>query len=80
MASASGDCAAYANKGKEFSFLEFVMGTVADNALGAFLRGDLLLVAVIALRVGMGPNWDGEPRSFSCSGFKQRDDGIFGNH
>src|SRR5437879_4468418 len=29
---ASGDYAAYANKGKEFSFLEFVMGTVPDNA------------------------------------------------
>src|SRR6195256_1747971 len=37
---ASGDYSAYANKGKEFSFLEFVMGTVPDNFLGAFVRGD----------------------------------------
>src|ERR1700674_4417372 len=52
-ASASGDYAAYANKGKEFSFLEFVMGTVPDNALGAFVRGDLLQVVVIAMLVGI---------------------------
>ena len=53
-ASASlGDYAAYANKGKEFSFLEFVMGTVPDNFLGAFVKGDLLQVVVIALLVGM---------------------------
>jgi aerobic C4-dicarboxylate transport protein len=51
--SASGDFAAYANKGKEFSFLEFVMGTVPDNALGAFVKGDLLQVVVIALLVGI---------------------------
>jgi len=50
--SASGDYAAYASKGKEFSFLEFVMGSVPDNALGAFVRGDLLQVVVIALLVG----------------------------
>src|ERR1700694_979258 len=49
----AGDYAAYANKGKEFSFLEFVMGTVPDNALGAFVRGDLLQVVVIAFLVGM---------------------------
>jgi aerobic C4-dicarboxylate transport protein len=52
-ASAPGDYAAYANKSKEFSFLEFVMGTVPDNALGAFVRGDLLQVVVIALLVGI---------------------------
>src|SRR3981081_3696180 len=52
-ASAAGDYAAYSTKGKEFSFLEFVMGTVPDNALGAFVRGDLLQVVVIALLVGM---------------------------
>jgi aerobic C4-dicarboxylate transport protein len=52
-ASASGDYSAYANKGKEFSFLEFVMGTVPDNFLGAFVKGDLLQVVVIALLVGM---------------------------
>jgi aerobic C4-dicarboxylate transport protein len=51
--SASGDYAAYASKGKEFSFLEFVMGSVPDNALGAFVRGDLLQVVVIALLVGV---------------------------
>src|SRR5258706_9556869 len=51
-ASAAGDYAAYANKGKEFSFLEFVMGTVPDNFLGAFVKGDLLQVVVIALLVG----------------------------
>jgi len=49
----AGDYAAYSTKGKEFSFLEFVMGTVPDNALGAFVRGDLLQVVVIALLVGM---------------------------
>jgi aerobic C4-dicarboxylate transport protein len=52
-ASASGDFAAYASKGKEFSFLEFVMGTVPDNALGAFVKGDLLQVVVIALLAGL---------------------------
>jgi aerobic C4-dicarboxylate transport protein len=51
--SGAGDYAAYSNKGKEFSFLEFVMGTVPDNLLGAFVRGDLLQVVVIALLVGM---------------------------
>src|SRR4030081_1263062 len=51
--SSAGDYAAYSTKGKEFSFLEFVMGTVPDNALGAFVRGDLLQVVVIALLVGM---------------------------
>src|SRR3982075_732613 len=51
-ASASADYAAYANKGKEFSFLEFVMSTVPDNFLGAFVKGDLLQVVVIALLVG----------------------------
>ena len=51
--SASNDYAAYANKGKEFSFLEFVMGTVPDNFLGAFVKGDLLQVVVIALLVGI---------------------------
>jgi aerobic C4-dicarboxylate transport protein len=52
-ASASSDYAAYASKGKEFSFLEFVMGTVPDNFLGAFVKGDLLQVVVIALLVGV---------------------------
>ena len=52
-ASAAGDYAAYASKGKAFSFLEFVMGTVPDNFLGAFVKGDLLQVVVIALLVGM---------------------------
>src|SRR6267154_487452 len=47
------DYSAYASKGKPFSFLEFVMGTVPDNALGAFVRGDLLQVVVIALLVGL---------------------------
>jgi aerobic C4-dicarboxylate transport protein len=51
--SGAGDYAAYSSKGKEFSFLEFVMGTVPDNLLGAFVRGDLLQVVVIALLVGM---------------------------
>src|SRR6202163_1226676 len=51
--SGAGDYSAYASKGKEFSFLEFVMGTVPDNALGAFVRGDLLQVVVIAFLVGM---------------------------
>jgi aerobic C4-dicarboxylate transport protein len=52
-ASASGDFAAYANKGKAFSYLEFAMGTVPDNAVGAFAKGDLLQVVVIALLVGL---------------------------
>src|ERR1700730_16856017 len=52
-ASAAGDYAAYATKGKAFSFLEFVMGIVPDNFLGAFVKGDLLQVVVIALLVGM---------------------------
>jgi aerobic C4-dicarboxylate transport protein len=52
-ASAAGDYAAYATKGKAFSFLEFVMGTVPDNFLGAFVKGDLLQVVVIGLLVGM---------------------------
>jgi aerobic C4-dicarboxylate transport protein len=51
--SASVDYAAYANKGKQFSFLEFVMGAVPDNFLGAFVKGDLLQVVVIALLVGI---------------------------
>jgi aerobic C4-dicarboxylate transport protein len=51
-ASASNDYAAYANRGKAFSLLEFVMGTVPDNFLGAFVKGDLLQVVVIALLVG----------------------------
>jgi Sodium:dicarboxylate symporter family len=52
-ASAAGDYAAYATKGKAFSFLEFVMGTVPDNFFGAFVKGDLLQVVVIGLLVGM---------------------------
>jgi aerobic C4-dicarboxylate transport protein len=52
-ASAAADYSAYASKGKQFSFLEFIMGTVPDNALGAFVKGDLLQVVVIALLVGM---------------------------
>jgi aerobic C4-dicarboxylate transport protein len=51
--SGSADYSAYASKGKEFSFLEFVMGSVPDNFLGAFVRGDLLQVVVIALLVGI---------------------------
>jgi aerobic C4-dicarboxylate transport protein len=51
--SGSNDYSAYASKGKEFSFLEFVMGTVPDNFLGAFVKGDLLQVVVIALLVGI---------------------------
>jgi aerobic C4-dicarboxylate transport protein len=49
----SGSFAEYASKGKEFSFLEFVMGTIPDNALGAFVKGDLLQVVAIALLVGL---------------------------
>src|SRR4030088_1728192 len=63
-ASAAGDYAAYATKGKEFSFLEFVMGTVPDNFLGAFVKGDLLQVVVIALLVGatlIGMGTRGQP-------------------
>ena len=52
-AAGAADYSAYASKGKPFSFLEFVMGTVPDNAVGAFVRGDLLQVVVIAFLVGM---------------------------
>jgi aerobic C4-dicarboxylate transport protein len=52
-APASRDFVAYASKGKEFSFLEFVMAAVPDNALGAFVKGDLLQVVVVALLVGL---------------------------
>jgi aerobic C4-dicarboxylate transport protein len=52
-ASGGADYSAYANKGKAFSFLEFAMGTVPDNALGAFVKGDLLQVVLIALLVGI---------------------------
>ena len=78
--SASGDYAAYASKGKEFSFLELAMGTVPDNFLGAFVkrgfasgRGDCVISR-------HHPNWNGEPRAFRCSGSRHRDDGIFRNH
>jgi aerobic C4-dicarboxylate transport protein len=52
-AAGSADFAAYASKGQGFSFLEFIMGTVPDNALGAFVKGDLLQVVVIALLFGL---------------------------
>ncbi len=47
------DYAAYAGSGKNFTVLGFLLGTVPDNALGAFVRGDLLQVVVIALLFGM---------------------------
>jgi aerobic C4-dicarboxylate transport protein len=49
----SGDLASYANKSTEFSFLEFAMASVPDNVLGAFVKGDLLQVVVIALLAGL---------------------------
>ena len=49
----SGDYAAYAGSGKNFSVLGFLLGTIPDNLLGAFVRGDLLQVVVIALLFGM---------------------------
>lgn len=49
----SADYAAYAGSGKNFTVLGFLLGTVPDNALGAFVRGDLLQVVVIALLFGM---------------------------
>jgi aerobic C4-dicarboxylate transport protein len=49
----SGDVAAYANKSTGFSFLEFAMASVPDNLLGAFVRGDLLQIVVIALLAGL---------------------------
>jgi aerobic C4-dicarboxylate transport protein len=49
----SGDLASYANKNTEFSFLEFAMASVPDNVLGAFVKGDLLQVVVIALLAGL---------------------------
>ena len=50
---ASGDYSAYAGSGKNFSILGFLLGTVPDNALGAFVRGDLLQVVVFALLFGL---------------------------
>ena len=50
---ASADYAAYAGSGKNFSVLGFLLGTVPDNALGAFVRGDLLQVVVFALLFGL---------------------------
>jgi aerobic C4-dicarboxylate transport protein len=47
------DYAAYAGSGKNFTVLGFLLGTIPDNALGAFVRGDLLQVVVIALLFGM---------------------------
>jgi aerobic C4-dicarboxylate transport protein len=49
----SGDVAAYANKSTGFSFLEFAMASVPDNLLGAFVKGDLLQIVVIALLAGL---------------------------
>jgi aerobic C4-dicarboxylate transport protein len=49
----SADYAAYAGSGKNFTVLGFLLGTIPDNALGAFVRGDLLQVVVIALLFGM---------------------------
>jgi aerobic C4-dicarboxylate transport protein len=49
----SADYTAYAGSGKNFTVLGFLLGTVPDNALGAFVRGDLLQVVVIALLFGM---------------------------
>ena len=77
--SASSDYSSYANKEKQFSFLEFVMGTIPDNFLGAFVRGDLLQVRGGCVASRYGPNCDGEPRSSSCSGPRQRDERIFWN-
>jgi aerobic C4-dicarboxylate transport protein len=50
---ASGDYAAYAGSGKNFTVLGFLLGTIPDNFLGAFVRGDLLQVVVIALLFGL---------------------------
>ncbi len=49
----SSDYSAYAGSGKNFTVLGFLLGTIPDNALGAFVRGDLLQVVVIALLFGM---------------------------
>ena len=47
------DYSAYAGSGKNFTVLGFLLGTVPDNFLGSFVRGDLLQVVVIALLFGM---------------------------
>src|SRR5580704_12813435 len=49
----AGDYAAYAGSGKNFTVLGFLLGTIPDNALGAFVRGDLLQVVVFALLFGL---------------------------
>ena len=78
-ASAAGDYAAYATKGKAFSFLEFVMGTVPDNFLGAFVKGDLLQVVVVALVSRYGPDRHGKSRSSGRPRLRHRDERIFRN-
>jgi len=45
--------AAYAGSGKNFSVLDFCWERFPDNALGAFVRGDLLQVVVFALLFGL---------------------------
>ena len=47
------DYAAYSGSGKNFTVLGFLLGTIPDNALGAFVRGDLLQVVVFALLFGL---------------------------
>ncbi len=49
----SADYAAYAGSGKNFTVLGFLLGTIPDNALGAFVRGDLLQVVVFAVLFGL---------------------------
>jgi aerobic C4-dicarboxylate transport protein len=49
----SSDYSAYAGSGKNFTVLGFLLGTIPDNALGAFVRGDLLQVVVFALLFGL---------------------------
>ena len=53
VGASNGDYAQYANGGKNFSVLGFLLGTIPDNALGSFVRGDLLQVVVFALLFGL---------------------------
>jgi aerobic C4-dicarboxylate transport protein len=76
---AAGDYAQYASSGKNFSVLGFLLGTIPDNALGAFVRGDLLQVVVIALLFGLaviGMGERGQPVIKSLDGIMMAFFGI----
>jgi aerobic C4-dicarboxylate transport protein len=73
------DYAAYSGSGKNFTVLGFLLGTIPDNALGAFVRGDLLQVVVFALLFGLaviGMGKRGQPVVQSLDGLMMAFFGI----